>query len=55
MVALGPDLLKPRNDEDAHTLDQVPNFLPQLDAIIGSVSMIPVELTVFGIVSFFWV
>ena len=30
---------------------QVFNLSPQLDAVIGSVSMIPVELTVFGIVS----
>ena len=33
-------------------LDHVFNLFPQLDAVIGSVSMIPMELTVFGIVSF---
>ena len=35
--------------------DQVLNFFPQLDVVIGLVSMIPMELTVFGIVSFCWV
>ena len=37
------------------TSDQVFNFLPQLDAVICSVSVTPVELTIFGIVSFCWV
>ena len=32
--------------------DQVFNLFPKLDAVIGSVSMILMELTVFGIVSF---
>ena len=35
--------------------DQVFNLFPQLDAVIGSVSMVPVELTVFSVVSFCWV
>ena len=35
--------------------DQVFNLFPQLDAVIGSISMILVELTVFGIVYFCWV
>ena len=33
-------------------LDKVFNLFPQLDAVIGSMSMIPGELTVFVIVSF---
>ena len=37
------------------TSDQVFNFFPQLDAVICLVSMIPMELTVFGVVSFCWV
>ena len=35
--------------------DKVFNLFPQLDAVISSVSMVPVEITVFGIVSFCWV
>ena len=35
--------------------DQVSNLFPRLDAVIGLMSMIPVELTIFGIVSFRWV
>ena len=35
--------------------DQVFSLSPQLDAVIGSVSMILMELTVFGIVFFCWV
>ena len=35
--------------------DQVFNLFPQLDVAIGSVSMIAMELTIFGIVSFYWV
>ena len=35
--------------------DQVFNLFPQLDVVIGSVSMIPVELIVLGIVTFCWV
>ena len=50
-AALGPDLLKPKMS----TSDQVFNFFPQLDAVICSVSMILVELTIFGIVPFCWV
>ena len=41
----GPDLLRPRSDEDVHVISGI-NFLPQLDAIICSVSMIPVEFTI---------
>ena len=33
-------------------MNKVFNLFPQLDAVIGSVSMILVDLIVFGIVSF---
>ena len=46
MAGLVPALLRPHNGEDVRVGSH------QLDAVIGSMSMIPIELTVFGIVSF---
>ena len=44
----GPNLLRPRSGEKMSSSYQVFNFFPQLDAIICSVSMIPIEFTILG-------
>ena len=54
MATPGPVLLKPRNDEDAHVGSDT-QFLSSVGCSHLFDVRDPVELTVFGIVSFRWV